>query len=56
MKTANKNLEYKNGKKKQMYGYFKREPKKIADEITWTWLRRKNLKQKMKKISLRSTK
>ena len=30
---------------KQLYGYFKRQTKDITHELTWTWLRRGNLKR-----------
>ena len=39
----NLRLENRNEKKKQLYGYFKRQTNKIAHKMTWTWQRKGNL-------------
>ena len=44
-KTPTKNLDIKNWKKKQLYGYFKRQAKEITHKKSWTWLRRGNSKR-----------
>ena len=44
-----KNLESKI-RKKNNYGYFKWQTKEIAWKMMWTWIRRGNLKKKMKSL------
>ena len=43
------------GKKKQLYGYFKRQASETSQEKTWTWLRKANL-QRETEFLLRATK
>ena len=41
------NLENKKSVEKQLYGYFRQQICEIVNEMTWTWLRRENLKREI---------